>query len=105
MTTTTRARTRKPARTPHGTCRLTLTINEAAYAVKPVPCDPTAALKCYELRKADGERYHVSRHAHGIECTCPDFIFRRDGLTAEPCKHGAALIALGLLDGPATSTR
>ena len=100
MTTTTQARTRKPARTPHGTCRLTLTINGTAYAVKPMPSDPAAALKCYELRKMDGERYHVSSHGHGIECTCPDWIFHRDGRDPAGCKHVRSLVACGLLDRP-----
>jgi hypothetical protein len=98
MTTTTQARPRKAATAPHGTCRLTLTINGTAYAVKPVACDPGAALRCFELRKGDGTRYHSSQHEHGAECDCPDFVFHRDGLDPAGCKHVRALVACGMLD-------
>ncbi len=84
----------KPAR---GTCRLTLAINGAPYRVGPVTCDPSAALRCYEPRKADGAAYHVSQHGHGAECTCPDFVYRRDGIDPAGCKHVKALAAFGLI--------
>src|SRR4051812_38961643 len=38
----------KQARPTHGTCSLRLTINGVAYGVRPVACDPAAALKCFE---------------------------------------------------------
>src|SRR4051794_11046188 len=97
MTTT--AATRKPrtARPARGTCRLTLTINGASYAVRPVPCDPTAARRCWSLRKGDGTVYHASQHDHGPECDCPDFVFRRDGRDPAGCKHLKALAALAML--------
>jgi hypothetical protein len=91
------ATTRKPARPAHGTCRLSLHVNGTCYSVRPVPCDPSAALRCYRLRKADGTAYHVSRHPWGCECTCPDFVFHRDGIDPAGCKHVKALAAVGLL--------
>jgi hypothetical protein len=66
--------------------------------VKPIPCgDPSAALQCIELKKSDGTRYHVSQHAHGSECTCPDWVFSRDGIDPAGCKHIRALEAFGLV--------
>jgi len=92
-------RTRKPARpTIDGALRLSLTINGTPYAVWPVHCDPTAARRCWSLRKADGTSYHASQHTWGAECDCPDFIFRRDGRDPAGCKHVKALTALGMLD-------
>lgn len=44
-----------------------------------------------------GESYHVHRDHHGeVHCTCGDFEFRQRG-TGSPCKHGAALLAVGLI--------
>lgn len=97
-TTSKPEKTRKPAATPRGTCRLTLTINGTRYALKPVPCDRQAARQCFELRKSDGTVYHVSRHDHGAECTCADFAFNRDGIDPMGCKHVRSLVALGILD-------
>src|SRR5690242_17481677 len=90
-------RRRRPARPAHGTCRLTLTINGTAYAVRPVPADPSAALQAFRLRKGDGTAYYVARQPHGCECDCPDFIFHRDGLDPAGRKHVKALRACGLL--------
>jgi len=97
-TMNTNTRTRKPTRPTQGTCRLSLTINGVAYAVRPVPCDPTAAQRCWSLRKSDGTIYHASLQSWGAECDCPDFVFRRDGLDPAGCKHLKALRALGIVD-------
>lgn len=96
--TDTAPKTRKPPATPRGTCRLTLTINGTGYGVKPLPCPPEAARQCFELRKGDGTTYHVSRHDHGAECTCGDFVYHRDGIDEQGCKHIRSLVAVGLLD-------
>jgi hypothetical protein len=90
----------RPPKPAHGKYSLTLSIRGTKYRVLPVACQCEAS-KCYELRKADGTAYHVSRHEHGISCTCPDQTWKREGLTDLPCKHGAALLALGMLDAPA----
>jgi hypothetical protein len=84
----------KPAR---GTCRLTLVINGTPYRIKPVACDPSAALRCYGIRKPDGTTYHVSQHAHGAECTCPDWIYSRDGIDPAGCKHIRSMATFGLI--------
>jgi hypothetical protein len=88
---------RKPARTPTGTCRLSLSINGVLYAIRRLECDPGAARVLWRLRKADGTSYHVARTDHGDDCSCPDFIFNRDGFDAEVCKHIRSLRACGLL--------
>lgn len=94
----------KPARKPrtikpaHGTARLTLHINGTAYAVRPLAVEPAAGVdRLIRVRKADGTAYHVSRHGHGAECDCPDFVFSRDGIDPAGCKHVKALAAVGLI--------
>ncbi len=84
---------------PGQTCRLTLTINSADYRLRVIPCDPSAALLCIELRKQTQDKpvYHVSLHPHGAECTCADFVLVRDGRDPLGCKHCRALRAIGIL--------
>jgi hypothetical protein len=86
--------TRKPARPTHGTCRLTLTINGTSYSVRP---NRGEAVKAFRLRKTDGTTYDVARTADGLVCDCPDFVFNRDGIDPDGCKHLKALVACGLL--------
>jgi hypothetical protein len=82
----------------HGTCRLVLTINGTDYVVRPVLADSSIALKAFRLRKEDGTAYDVALTAHGLQCDCPDFLFHRDGLDSDECKHLKALVACGLLE-------
>ncbi len=96
-TATRRPVARKPARTPHGTCRLTLFINGTAYGVKPLPCDPSLASRAFRLRKADGTAYAVAMTPHGACCDCADFEFNRAGIDPAGCKHIKSLIATGLM--------
>ncbi len=89
---------RKPARPAHGVARLTLFINGTAYNVRPIACDPAAALTAVRLRKSDGTTYHVAlpHDGHPI-CDCPDYVFHRDGIDADGCKHIRALTVVGML--------
>jgi hypothetical protein len=88
----------KPAPKPAtGRCSLTLRINGVPYRVKPLPID-FGGLKAYRLTKPDGSFHDVSRDVHGLQCTCGDFVFRRDGIDREGCKHARATRACGLLD-------
>jgi hypothetical protein len=43
---------------------------------------------------------------HGVECSCPDWVYSRDGKDPKGCKHVASLRALTLLPPapPARST-
>lgn len=90
---------RKAVRPAHGLCRLTLTINGTPYAVRPIAADPRAVIKAFRLRKADGAAYDVAQTVHGPECDCPDFVFHRDGIDHDGCKHVKAMIAVGLIAG------
>lgn len=88
----------KPARR----CGLTLSICGTKYRVRPIPAGEFGT-RAYRLSKlaADGAVYDVIRSHHGlVECDCPDYEARRRGLTTQPCKHGAALVAVGMLDAP-----
>ena len=80
------------------TYRLALAIDETVYQLSPLGCDPAVAVRAFRLSKADGTVYDVSQTRFGLECDCPDFIFRRDGLDPGGCKHVKALVASGLLD-------
>jgi hypothetical protein len=90
-----RMRTIRPAR---AVCRLTMAINGVDYRVEPNPAEADAVRKAYRLSKPDGTAYDIARTHHGLTCDCPDFIFRRDGLDPDGCKHIKAMVAYGLLD-------
>jgi hypothetical protein len=89
---------RKLARPTHGRCRLTLTINGTLYSVRPIPADPGVAIKAFRIKKSDGRVYDIAQTAYGPECDCPDFVFNRDGIDPDGCKHIKAMIAVGLIE-------
>jgi hypothetical protein len=89
---------RKPARPPHGLARLMLVINGTSYTIRTIPCDASAALKAYRLRKVDGTTYNVATTVFGAVCDCADFTFHRDGIDPDGCKHIKAMIAVGLIE-------
>jgi hypothetical protein len=103
MTTTfAHGRTRKPAAAPHGTCRLSVTINGTSYSARPVtPADLGFGLRrAWTLRRSGADPITVTETIEGpVTCECGDYEWRRAGLTDRPCKHGAALRALGLIGG------
>ena len=74
-------------------CRLTIAINGMDYLVNPNRAEASAAFKAYRLSKADGTEYDAALTVHGLTCDCPDFIFRRDGIDPEGCKHIKAMVA------------
>ncbi len=88
---------RAASRAPGGVCRLTLTINGDNYRVRPLPAD-FGGIRAFRLTRRDGESHDVARHAYGAECTCGDYVWRRDGLDAKGCKHIRAARAVGLID-------
>lgn len=77
--------------------RLLLEIGGTPYAMRPVACDPTVGRRAFRLLKDDGTVYDVLQTEHGPECDCPDFIFRRDGLDPDGCKHVRALVEVGMI--------
>jgi hypothetical protein len=102
MTTTrNRTKTSKPApKAPapvSGRCSLTLKINGVPYRVRKL--DPEFGRhRAFRLTKRDGDFHDVIDGLYGAECTCGDFVFRRDGLDPTGCKHVKACRACGLID-------
>ncbi|WP_435007057.1 hypothetical protein P12x_004458 [Tundrisphaera lichenicola] len=77
--------------------RLELKIGETVYDVESLPNAPDAGGRAFRLTKADGTAYDVAQTAYGPECDCPDYIFRRDGIDPEGCKHVKAVVGSGLI--------
>ena len=77
--------------------RLELTIGRTSYAIEPLPEAPVAGGRAFRLTKGDGTTYDVAQTAYGPECDCPDYVFRRDGLDPEGCKHVKALVGRRLI--------
>lgn len=91
-----------PSAPDQGAARLSLFINGTAYQVRPLPADPSAALRAFQLRKFDGTEYDVAQTADGATCDCPDFTFHREGIDPSGCKHIKALVSCGLIDAVGT---
>jgi hypothetical protein len=87
-------------REPHAACRLILQVNGRHYTVRPTPvADASFGItRAYRLLRIDsGDVYDVAVHRDGHrECTCPDHIYRREGIDPAGCKHARALASLGL---------
>ena len=79
-------------------CRLIMAINGTNYLVSRNRGDDWPTFKAYRLSKDDGTDYDVAETAYGLTCDCPDFIFHRDGIDPDGCKHIKAMVAYGLLD-------
>lgn len=91
----------RPILPASGRCSCRIRINGTSYRLKPVPCHPSVGSRAYQLRKDAGAVYTIVRTVHGtVECDCADYVLRREGATPFPCKHGQALIALGMLEAP-----
>jgi hypothetical protein len=78
--------------------RLDLTIDRTTYALERVACHPSIGPRAYRLTKGNGVTYDVAQTSFGLQCDCPDFIFRRDGIDPDGCKHVRALVDSGLID-------
>ncbi len=89
----------RPRPAPARPTRLILTIGALAYVVRPLDCSPDLARRAFRLAKDDGTLYDVAETPHGPACDCPDFLFRRDGVDPDGCKHIRALVAHGLIEG------
>ncbi len=96
MPTLTELPTTQPKLKPR-TYRLILSIDAQHYLVRPVVCDPILADRAFRLTKPDGTSYDVIQGSHGPTCDCPDFIFRRDGIDPNGCKHIQGLVSQGLV--------
>ena len=95
--TTTKPRKSAPPK-PADVCRLTIEINDVAYRVSPIRVPREfGARRAYRLKRDAQAVHHVIEQIHGTECSCGDFVFRRDGIDPRGCKHIKALKAVGLL--------
>jgi hypothetical protein len=76
---------------------LVVVIRGVGYQVTPLDPGPDHA-RAWRLSKSDGEVYDVCREHDGrtTSCTCAHYTYRLEG-TSAVCKHGAALIQLGLI--------
>jgi hypothetical protein len=76
---------------------LVVVIRGVGYQVTPLDAGPDHA-RAWRLSKSDGEVYDVCRARDGrtTSCTCAHYTYRLEG-TSAVCKHGAALIQLGLI--------
>ena len=105
------ARPRSPRRRRRAEARvnLCLSIDFQQYDVRGIPC-PTPEFgtgRAYHLEKhsSKGEGYDVIRNNFGlVECSCPSYVSTFEG-TSDTCKHGKALVALGLIEAPRYTPR
>lgn len=88
--------TRRRKRARH-VSQLLLTIDQTFYAIRPLRCDSSVAQRAFRLQKFDGTFYNVAQTDFGGQCDCPDFIFRREEIDPEGCKHIRALVAHGMM--------
>lgn len=82
--------------------RLVLEIAETRYAFRPVACPEAIGCAAFRLVKDDGTIYDLVQTEYGPQCDCPDFVFRRDGLDPNGCKHIQALVAAGMMKPQST---
>jgi hypothetical protein len=81
--------------------KLVITIRGTSYSVTKIDPGPDNS-KAYRLAKlgGKGEVYDICRTNEGlVVCDCPSYISTHEG-TCSTCKHGMALIEVGLLDAP-----
>jgi hypothetical protein len=97
-TRTKTAPARKAPKPATGRAGLTLRINGQNYKVVPIRDQDFGAIRAFRLTKPDGEFHDVSHQVYGHDCSCGDFVFRRDGIDESGCKHIKAAVAVGLLD-------
>lgn len=80
---------------------LLLTIRETDYSVTPIAPGPDN-VKGYRLEKLSGAReaYDLAHTNDGlVTCDCPSYVATHEG-TISTCKHGSALVLMGLLPKP-----
>src|SRR4051812_28635403 len=81
---------------------VTISINDVRYDADEIPAGECGT-RAWRLCKRSGDHavHDVLRtHAGIVECSCPDYIARHQGNGYGICKHGRALVELGLM--PAT---
>lgn len=82
----------------------TVQVRGKRYVAALIAAEDDEVLAAVRLTGPAGQVYDVARTVHGFACTCPDFIWKREG-TGTNCKHVVACHAAGLLDPPAPAPR
>lgn len=85
---------------------ITIQVSDIRYSVDPIPSGDLGT-KAFRLSKHSGDHlsYDVVRQHDGIvACDCPDYERRHRGNGHGMCKHGRALVELGLLPKPIAPT-
>jgi len=100
MATMTRNAPKVKAKKSAPVVSLALAIDHQVYQVEPIPAGEFGT-KAFRLeKKSTGAVHDVIRTNAGlVECSCPSYeVTYRN--TLGTCKHGSALVAMGLLDAP-----
>jgi hypothetical protein len=94
-----------PATPPAPSAPTRVSIAGFVHLLAPQAIDPSIGTVAFALANTDtGHTYHVHRDTHGeVCCDCADHTLRRAG-SGRPCKHGKALIDLGLIPAPTPRT-
>lgn len=101
MSTITRPRNSVNAKSRPLAVTLLLTIRETDYAVTVIAPGPDN-IKAYRLEKLSGDRetYDLAHTNDGlVVCDCKSYVASHEG-TISTCKHGSALVLMGLLPKP-----
>jgi hypothetical protein len=98
MVARTKTAPRKVIKPVTGRCGLTIRINGERYKVAPIRDECFGTIRAFRFTKPDGDFHDVSHQVYGHDCSCGDFVFRRDGIDESGCKHIKAAVAVGLLD-------
>ena len=78
-----------------------IAIGSSLYHVTPIPAHESGT-RAVRLEKTNGDKaiYDVIRnHDNLIACDCPSYVMQHDG-KGTLCKHGQALVTLGLIPAP-----
>lgn len=98
-------RERRSSKSKPFTCSfvsITIEIQDTRYSVDEIPAGECGT-RAYRLCKHSGDHevYDLVRtHAGIVECSCPDHEARHRGNGFGMCKHGKALVTLGLMPEP-----
>lgn len=64
---------------------LVFNIGQAIYRLEVLRPDPLVAVAGFRVHKDGGAAYDIGVFPWGVECSCPDFVFR--GHVKGKCKH------------------
>src|SRR5438105_889446 len=77
--------------------RLWISINGQLYDLERLKISPEVGTIAWRLGLPNETKHDIYLSKTGAECSCPDFIYRRNHKQPEGCKHLQALRLKGLL--------